>query len=467
MANPRGEKGWSQEDLETSGRQAAHLFSARGRCPTRRRLGAGARILTGMASFANNGANGMPRQGRAPSCRKRARHHQARLQQQQARAAQVNSWIATYGRPGSGKLERHELAELLHHIHPEAGEPDPRALDLLIVQATEVKVYSLHLKGDPNGAVGHDMLMSVVSGYSTFLLASAAFDQRSVEGVVRLRDLPALMRHANGGMAYEAREVDFVLDCTTSSIGGAVDSDFAVERQDLVPAMTVMAMKVSEVPADLGGTGPIQEEEDSTGTNDEGGSNGPGSGAPPSEEDAAEDREEQLRFDDIELHLARLHARTRRSQLIQAYARRLAAVKHLQMARAAVTLIQSAARGRAARIWLEQRRAAAALILRIARVKPARRQAQRRREAATTITRVAKGRVTRKLMSAARSTGRGFVHAVSAPTRSRTMNDFFGLKRSNSRTGGTLSRSSALSRSNTAPVTRSYPAKESRACVIS
>ena len=409
---------------------------------------------------------GMPR--RAPSYRKRARHHEARVQQQHARAAQVNAWIAQYGWPGSGKLERHELAALLQHLHPEAGEPDPRALDLLIVQATEVRAFSLHLKGDPNGAVGHEMLMPVVSGYSTYLLASTAFQRRAVEGVVRLRDLPALMREANSGMPYEMREVDFVLDCSSSSVGGALDSDSALGRQDLLPALTVMAMKVSDVPADLGGTGAIQEEEESTGTNDEAGSNGPGSGAPPSEEDQAEEREDLRQFDDIELHLARLHTRMRRSELIQAYARRLAAVKFFHAARAAVTIIQSAARGRAARRFVEKQKAAAALIVRIARVKPAKRMAQRRRDAATVITKVAKGKVTRKLMAAARSTGRGFVHAVSAPTRSRTMGDFFGgMKRSNSRSAGAFSRPGALSRSNTAPVTRSYPAKESRACVVS
>ena len=362
--------------------------------------------------------NGMPR--RAPSARKRARHHAARMQQRAQQQLQVNAWIQQYGWPGSGRLERDELAVLLQHLHQEAGVPDPRALDLLIIQATEVRAFSLTLKGDPNGAVSKEQLMAVVSGYSTYLLASAAFERRACEGVVQLRDLPALMREANSGQAYDHREVDFVLDCTSSSVGGHLDAASALGREDVVPAMAVMAytggLDTMTGGLDPGGTGLIMEEEDSTGTNDEGGS-GPGSAPPPSEEDLELERQ----FDDIEVHLARLEVRYRGTELIQAYARRLAAIKFFHKARWAVTLIQSAARGRLARSWLQQRKSAAALIVRIARVKPAKRQAQRRREAATVITKVAKGKVTRKLMNAARSTTNGFVRslAVAAPVRSR------------------------------------------------
>ena len=54
--------------------------------------------------------------------------------------------------------------------------------------------------------------MAVVSGYTMYLLASAAFDRRQCEGVVALRDLPALMKEANAGHNCEHEDVDFVVD---------------------------------------------------------------------------------------------------------------------------------------------------------------------------------------------------------------------------------------------------------------
>jgi hypothetical protein len=134
-----------------------------------------------------------PRRRKAPSNKTRQARHLQRLAQQRAQTEQVAEWIRRFDTNRSGKLERDELAVLLRHLHPEAGEPDPRALDLLITQATEIKTYSMQLKGNPHGAVGANCLNAVVRGYGMFLLASAAFDRLSCEGVVALRDLPGLV----------------------------------------------------------------------------------------------------------------------------------------------------------------------------------------------------------------------------------------------------------------------------------
>lgn len=115
-----------------------------------------------------------PPQRKLPGNRMRARLQQARMMQQRAQAQQVAMWMTQFDVNGSGKLERDELAALLLHLHPEAGWPDSRALDLLITQATELNTYSLQLKGNPNGAVGRDMLMPVVSGYAMCVPPSLA-----------------------------------------------------------------------------------------------------------------------------------------------------------------------------------------------------------------------------------------------------------------------------------------------------
>ena len=73
-------------------------------------------------------------------------------------------------------------------------------------------------------------LMAVVSGYTMYLLASAAFDRRQCEGVVALRDLPSLMKEANSGQDCQATDVDFVVDCCASSLNGSVS---ALSREEL------------------------------------------------------------------------------------------------------------------------------------------------------------------------------------------------------------------------------------------
>ena len=120
--------------------------------------------------------------------------------QQRAREKElVRTWIDQYGRSGYSQLERSELAALLQHLHPEAGAPDDALLDVLIMQATEVRTYSMFLQGNPNLAVSFDLLMQVVRGYAVYRVASQIFEQRSTDGVIALRDLPQLMREVNDG----------------------------------------------------------------------------------------------------------------------------------------------------------------------------------------------------------------------------------------------------------------------------
>ena len=77
-----------------------------------------------------------PRRRKAPSNKARQARQLQRIAQQRAQAEQVSNWIRQFDVNRSGKLERDELAALLRHLHPEAGDPDPKALDLLIVQFT-------------------------------------------------------------------------------------------------------------------------------------------------------------------------------------------------------------------------------------------------------------------------------------------------------------------------------------------
>ena len=105
-------------------------------------------------------------QGRRPSQphRKRApgiKHNATRVRVQQARQAharqqqlQIGEWMRQFDVSQSGRLERSELSMLLAFLHPEVGHPSKEALDLLLTQATEIRTYSMHLHGDPNGSVG-------------------------------------------------------------------------------------------------------------------------------------------------------------------------------------------------------------------------------------------------------------------------------------------------------------------------
>lgn len=182
---------------------------------------------------------------KAPTNKMRARLQQARAAQARAQADQVAKWISEFDANGTGKLERHELASLLQHLHPEAGQPRTEALDLLITRATELKTYTMNIHGDPNGAVGSDMLHAVVSGYSMYLLAHTAFDKHESNGIVALRDLPGLMREANNGINCEASDVEFVMDCCSSSRGGGLDSASHVSRDELLPA--VAAWRIAQI----------------------------------------------------------------------------------------------------------------------------------------------------------------------------------------------------------------------------
>jgi hypothetical protein len=177
--------------------------------------------------------------------RMRQRLLQARQVQLRAQQQQVRMWIERFDVNKSGRLEREELSALLESLHPEVGSPDSKALDLLITQATEVRTYSMHMRGDPNGAVGPNILMQVVNGYSMYVLASAAFDRHQHGGVVALRDLPYLMKEATQGSDIEGSDVDFVVDCAASSLHG-LDSASAMSREELLPAFAAWQLNQLE-----------------------------------------------------------------------------------------------------------------------------------------------------------------------------------------------------------------------------
>lgn len=204
----------------------------------------------------------------APSARKKApgsmsrRDRERMLVQKEAhkrqQAGQVRRWIEEFDLNGTGRLERDELASLLHHLHPEVGAPTPEALDILIEKATEVRTYTMHLQGNKNGAIGPDAVLSVVTGYGMYLLASAAFDKRAAAqggGVVSLGDLPAIMKELGkaDGSDIEGSDVDFVMDCAASSLHG-LDSASNISRDDLMPSLA--AWKIAELEqVDEGGAG--------------------------------------------------------------------------------------------------------------------------------------------------------------------------------------------------------------------
>lgn len=217
----------------------------------------------------------------------------AHVRQQQVQAAE---WLRVFDRNNSGRLERDELSELLTSLHPEVGVPTKEALDLLLTQATEIRTYSMHVKGDPNGSVGSNELMAVVSGYAMYILASAAFDRRQCEGVVALRDLPALMKEANAGHARQQADVDFVVDCCNSSLNGSI-SGTTLSREDLLPAFAAWTKAYSEVTSVHGGG-----DDDSNGLDD-------GEEVEPLDEGEEEEGEASDQVDDVSGKLAGLAAR--------------------------------------------------------------------------------------------------------------------------------------------------------------
>ena len=384
--------------------------------------------------------------GRIPGRKARNRRRHRKMEQHRQQMALVTQWINQYGQAGSGRLERHELARLLEHLHPDAGPPNAAALDKIISQATEVRAHSFYLRGDPEASIRHEMVMRVVSGYSMYLLASVAIERRTgLQGVIALRELPALMREATEGTALDAREIDFVLDIAQGSVVGMLDIESTLDREHVLIALQGMAMRFAseaqrqfqedqarldrinqmQRPASTpsfttpstpsGGDeheGLYLEEYNEEGDLIEGGGGGAGGGGG--------------EFD-LETHL---HGwRNRRALRIQAYARRVVAVGYFRKARAAAIIIQSAARSRTARALMMKRRAAAALITRMGKGRLPKKLAQRRRDAATLITKIAKGKVTRKLMvglaqGVAKTVSNAMASRKKPVARARTFGDF-------------------------------------------
>ena len=184
------------------------------------------------------GVAGVVTARRAAGFRARARKAALRMALQRARAAQVAVWIEQFGIPNCGRLERDELAELLQHLKPEMGVPSAHVLDQLLIHATEVKTYSLYLRGDPNGSVCAELIMPTVSAYTTYCAVASAFDRRAGKGgMVALHELPALLREANHGVVpCETREFDYVMDCCSALLPGGLplESTSVLSRQDVL-----------------------------------------------------------------------------------------------------------------------------------------------------------------------------------------------------------------------------------------
>ena len=62
------------------------------------------------------------------------------------RRPRLRSWFKEYDLNEDGELDREELRQLLHFLHP-AHPPDDPLLDMLIERATAVESYSLQAFG--------------------------------------------------------------------------------------------------------------------------------------------------------------------------------------------------------------------------------------------------------------------------------------------------------------------------------
>ena len=193
------------------------------------------------------GVAGVVTARRAAGFRARARKAALRMALQRARAAQVAMWIEQFGIPNCGRLERDELAELLQHLKPEMGVPSAHVLDQLLIHATEVKTYSLYLRGDPNGSVCAELIMPTVSAYTTYCAVASAFDRRAGRGgMVALHELPALLREANHGVVpCETREFDYVMDCCSAllPVELPLEPTSVLSRQDVLSPFLAREIK--------------------------------------------------------------------------------------------------------------------------------------------------------------------------------------------------------------------------------
>ena len=190
------------------------------------------------------------------------RQRYKRQQRQKQQAYQIQAWLKRFDLNRSGALEREELAALLTHLHPEKP-PDSKALDLLIEKATEVRTYSMNMRGDRNGRVYPEKLFKVVGTYAAYVLADSAFARLDHgTGVMLLKDLPALVseaRAAADGASTRDDEVSFVLGSVANTTHGDVGPDFAddvsiaasledcagggaLKRDQLLPALARMSI---------------------------------------------------------------------------------------------------------------------------------------------------------------------------------------------------------------------------------
>lgn len=144
-------------------------------------------------------------------------------------------------------------------------------------KATEVRTYSMLVRGDSNGRVYPEKLFKVVGIYAAYVLADSAFARLDHgTGVLQLKDLPALMSEARAGAEARDDEVSFVLGSvahtrngdmlTDDDVSDAVSTDVSTHgggeltRAELLPALARIQLDDRNV-----GTAPATVEELSDG----------------------------------------------------------------------------------------------------------------------------------------------------------------------------------------------------------
>ena len=135
------------------------------------------------------------------------------------REEQVRRWVEQFDANGSGRLERHELAALLEHLHPEAGHPRQRR-----------STYCSRKR--PRCAPTRCIFRAIAT--ARFPPASSCLSSRATRCTSWLRpltsgksrawcarDLPSIMKELGkaDGSDIEGGDVDFVMDCASSLHG--------------------------------------------------------------------------------------------------------------------------------------------------------------------------------------------------------------------------------------------------------
>lgn len=94
-----------------------------------------------------------------------AAHNRKRYMERLAREeAEVQEWFKRFDVNRSNKLERPELEALLTFLNPR-HPPTSEALDYILEKSTEISSFSMHIKGDANGAVDRASVRAALNRY--------------------------------------------------------------------------------------------------------------------------------------------------------------------------------------------------------------------------------------------------------------------------------------------------------------